>query len=147
MKKLNVKLTKAGKEYRAVVAVCNGTPVAEFVSLLRASLPIPDTEVIGFKDCEGVLLIPSLICSDTSLIRPDDYELLFRDRPASRKDDQFSHIISEIRSKNNLGEEEYFSLRSWMRENHQIISQIYQSFIVKQDLDLKAQIMDERKFK
>ena len=135
MKKLNVKLIKAGKEYRAVVAVCNGTSVAEFLSLLRASLPIPDAEVIGFKDCEGVLLIPSLICSDTSLILPDDYELLFRDRPASRKDDHFSHLISEIRSKNNLGEEEYFALRSWMRENHQIICQIYQTFIVKHDLD------------
>lgn len=135
MKKLNVKLTKAGKEYRAVIAVCNSTPVEEFLSLLRASLPIPDAVVIGFKDSEGVLLIPSLICSDTSLIRTDDYDLLFRERTLPRKDEQFSHIISEIRVKRNLSEEDYFALRSWMRENHQTITQVYQTFLVKHDLE------------
>ena len=113
MKKLNVKLTKGGKEYRTAIAVCNGTPVEEFLCLLRASLPIPDAVVSGFKDSEGVLLIPSLICSDPELLRPDDYELILKERPStSRPEEQFSHIISEIRIKNRLNDEEYFALRT-----------------------------------
>ena len=113
MKKLNVKLTKGGKDYHTTIAVCSGTPVEEFLSLLRASLPIPDTAVIGFKDSEGVLLIPSLICSDPELLRPDDYELILRDVPSkSRTENQFSHLISNIRTNHHLSEDEYFALRA-----------------------------------
>ena len=136
MKKLNVKLTKGGKEYRAAIAVCPGTPSEEFLCLLRASLPIPDAVVIGFKDSQGVLLIPSLICSDPGLLLPDDYELILREKPTlSRPDDQFSHIISEIRVNNHLNDEEYFALRSWMRENNQMTAQVYQAYLVKHDLE------------
>lgn len=134
MKKLNIRLTKGGKEYRAAIAVCTGTPTEEFLCLLRASLPIPDAEVIGFKDSQGVLLIPSLICSDPGLIRSDDYELILRER-TSRPEEQFSHIISEIRVKNCLNDEEYFALRSWIRENNQMTAQVYQAYFVKHDIE------------
>ena len=113
MKKLKVKLTRGGEDYRAVIAVCSGTPIEEFLSLLKSSLSIPDAVIVGFKDSEGVLLIPSLIFSDPELIGSDDYELLYREKASSiRQDDQYAHIISEIRAKNELNEEEYFTLRT-----------------------------------
>lgn len=119
MKILNAKLTKGGREYRASIAICKDMPVEEFMSLLCVSLPIPDTVVIGFKDVEGVLVIPSLICREPELLRSDDYELILKEkaqtsRPTSANvrqgEEQLSHILTELRLKLHLNEDEYSTL-------------------------------------
>lgn len=136
MKIINVKLTKGRKELRASLAVCGDRPIDEFLTLLKAALSIPDSTVLGFKDSEGVLLVPSLICSNPELLRSDDYELILKEKPTlTRPEEQFSHIISEIRMKNRLNDEDFFILRTWMRENNQMIGQVYHTFLVNHDLD------------
>ena len=136
MKIINVKLAKGRKELRASLAVCSDRPIEEFISLLKAALNIPDSTVLGFKDSEGVLLVPNLICSNPELLRSDDYELILKEKPtATRPDEQFSHIISEIRIKNRLNDEDFFILRTWMRENNQMIGQVYHTFLVNHDID------------
>ena len=136
MKIINVKLSKGRKEIRASLAVCSDRPIEEFISLLKAALNIPDSTILGFKDSEGVLLVPNLICSNPELLRSDDYELILREKPSpSRPEEQFSHIVSEIRIKNRLNDEEFFVLRTWMRENNQMIGQVYHTFLINHDID------------
>lgn len=136
MKILNVKLTKGRKEHRASIAVCSEHPVEEFLSLLKAGMCIQDSVILGFKDSQGVLLLPSLICNNPELIRTDDYELILKEKPLpTRPEEQFSHVISEIRINNQLNDEEYFILRTWMRENNQMIGQVYHTFLVKHNVD------------
>lgn len=136
MKIINVKFTKGRKELRASLAVSNTRPIDEFLTLLKAALCIPESTVLGFKDSEGVLLVPNLICTNPELLRSDDYELILKEKPTLTKpDEQFSHIIAEIRSKNRLNDEEFFVLRTWMRENNQMIGQVYHTFLVNHDLE------------
>jgi hypothetical protein len=104
--------------------------------LLKGALNIPEVTILGFRDSEGVLLVPSLICSNPELLRSDDYELILKEKPSStRPEEQFSHIISEIRMKNRLNDEEFFILRTWIRENNQMIGQVYHTFLVNHDFD------------
>ena len=61
MKILRVKLTKGGREYKIAAAINNQMKLPEFEDLLRTQLPIADAVIVGFKDSNGVLMIPSLI--------------------------------------------------------------------------------------
>ncbi|CAG9330206.1 unnamed protein product [Blepharisma stoltei] len=144
MKILNVKLTKGGREYHASIAVSKDMPVEEFMNLLSASLPIPDSIIIGFKDIEGVLVIPSLICREPEILRTDDYDLILRDksqpsRPTSanlrQPEEQLSHILSSIRLKYHLSEDEFTSLRSWIRENNRTVHQILQNYLRENNVE------------
>jgi hypothetical protein len=124
MKKLNLKLIKGGKDYRATIAVCNGIPVKEFLSLLNAAFPIPGASIVGFRDIEGLLIIPSLICSNTEILKADDYELILKEKTLNS-----SFLKDPARV-----DEEISGLKDWIRDNNETVAQVYQSYIVKHDL-------------
>jgi hypothetical protein len=79
MKILRVKLTKGGREYKISTAISSAMKVEEFEDLLRSQLPINDATIVGFKDVNGVLLIPSLICSEPDTLE-EDYELILKEK-------------------------------------------------------------------
>jgi len=139
MKILSVKLTKGGREYRASIAVYKNMPVEEFMSLLRASLPILDASVMGFKDCEGVLLVPSFICCEPELLTSDNYELVLAEKPSrptsASSEDRLGHIVSDLRMKSMISEEQYLTVQTWIQERNQMLTQAYRTYLEGNDLE------------
>ena len=142
MKILNAKLTKRGKDYRATVAVYKNMPVAEFLELLRCTLPLQEAQVVGLRDSDGVLLSPSLLLNDPDLLQSEEYELVLRDkggRPTSGSmrtaDDFIPHILADLRLKAALSEEDYIALVDMVVQKDENIQNALRTYSVDLDLD------------
>jgi hypothetical protein len=103
--------------------------------------------VVGFKDNDGVLLIPSIVCEEPDSLG-DEYELIVKDkivnvRPTSASirttDEHLSHVITEIRVRNLITEEEYFNLRLLVRDKDE---EIFSAFS-KYQIDYRIELLHE----
>jgi hypothetical protein len=144
MRILNVKLTRGGKEYRASLGIYEDMPLEEFMNLLRVCLPLSDASVLGLRDAKGVLLTPNLLCKEPHVILEDDYEILVKENHIGTRrasagvrpgEETLRHVFSDLRVKNKINEEQYFTLRTWAREKNESLMMAYQAYMMDMDLE------------
>jgi hypothetical protein len=148
MQILRARLTKGGKEYTASIAISKGMAQDEFISLLKTFLPIQDAVVQGFKDPEGVLIMPSLVCKEPEIIQREVYEVVLKEpgvtRPTSASivPEQLRQCIADLRLRGRVNEDEYFVLRTWLTERDETLMSAFQAYLSDNDIEgLKANIL------
>lgn len=131
-----------GKEYSAVIAISKNMPQDEFINLIKTFIPIQDEKVQGFKDPEGVLIMPNLVPNEPEIIQRDVYEVVLKEpigaaRPTSAPTvpEQLSQCIADLRLRGRVNDDEYFMLRTWLRERDEALMSSFQAYLSDNDLD------------